>query len=177
MGFIEETGAARYMRDARIAPIYEGTNGIQAMDLVARKLPQGAWQDLFADMRADIAMLPGDGDLGALKPYLDDGLGALETATVWMVGNQGEAHREAAAGAVPYLRMFGTVVGGWLLAKQAVAASTGLAGYDPAFLKAKIVTAHFFAEQVIPQAVALLGPATRGSELFYALDEEQFAAD
>lgn len=176
MGFVEETGAAQHLRDARIAPIYEGTNGIQAMDLVVRKLPQGAWKDLFADIRADIASLPAGGDLGALSPYLEDGLSALETATIWMVGNQGEAQREAAAGAAPYLRMFGIVVGAWLLAKQAVAAERGVDGYDPAFLSAKIVTARFFAEQVIPQAVALLGPATRGSELFYALDEAQFAA-
>ena len=178
MGFIEETGAAQHLRDARIAPIYEGTNGIQALDLVNRKLPQGRWKNLFADIRATIRGLPGDGDLGAIAPYLDDGLAALENATVWMVGNHGDGFNDAAAGATPYLRMFGIVAGGWLLARQAIVASERLAAGegDPAFLKAKIVTARFFAEQIVPQATALLGPVTRGAGMFFALDETQFAA-
>jgi len=178
MGFIEETGAAQHLRDARIAPIYEGTNGIQALDLVNRKLPQGRWKPLFAEMRATIRVLPGDGDLGAMAPYLDDGLAALENATVWMVGNHGDGFNDAAAGATPYLRMFGIVAGGWLLAKQAVVAAERLAAGegDPAFLNAKIVTARFFAEQIVPQATALLGPVTRGGALLFALDEAQFAA-
>jgi 3-(methylthio)propanoyl-CoA dehydrogenase len=178
MGFVEETGAAQHLRDARIAPIYEGTNGIQALDLVNRKLPQGRWKTLFAEMRAFIRALPVDGDLGASKPYLDDGLAALENATVWLVGNHGEGFVDAAAGATPYLRMFGIVAGGWLLAKQAVGASERLAaGHgDPAFLQAKIATARFFAEQVVPQGTALLGPVTRGGAMLFALSEEQFAA-
>ena len=178
MGFIEQTGAAQHMRDARIAPIYEGTNGIQALDLVNRKLPQGRWKALFAEMRGSIRTLPGDGDLGAIKPYLDDGLAALENATVWLVGNHGDSSVDAAAGATPYLRMFGIVAGGWLLARQAVAASERLAAGegDPAFLKAKIATARFFAEQIVPQGTALLGPVTRGGALLFALSEEQFAA-
>ena len=178
MGFVEETGAAQHLRDARIAPIYEGTNGIQALDLVNRKLPQGRWKTLFADIRADIRLLGKDGDLGAMAPYLDDGLAALENATVWLLGNQGDAAADAAAGATPYLRMFGIVTGGWLLAKQALAAQARLAAGegDPAFLEAKITTARFFAEQVVPQGTALLGPVTRGAGLLYALSEEQFAA-
>ena len=178
MGFVEETGAAQHLRDARIAPIYEGTNGIQALDLVNRKLPQGRWKTLFAEMREFIRALPDDGDLGATKPYLDDGLAALENATVWLVGNHGDSFVDAAAGATPYLRMFGIVAGGWLLARQAVAASERLAAGegDPAFLKAKIATARFFAEQVVPQGTALLGPVTRGGAMLFALSEEQFAA-
>jgi len=178
MGFIEETGAAQHLRDARIAPIYEGTNGIQALDLVNRKLPQGRWKNLFIDIRDTILALPGDGDLGAIASYLDDGVAALENATVWMVGNHGDGFDDAAAGATPYLRMFGIVAGGWLLAKQALVAAERLAAAegDPAFLKAKIVTARFFAEQVVPQATALLGPVTRGGSLLFALEEEQFAA-
>ena len=171
MGYVEETGAAQHMRDARIAPIYEGTNGIQALDLVGRKLPQGHWKPLFADMRADIAMLPSDGDLGACKPYLDDALAALESATVWLAGG-GEA---AAAGATPYLRMFGIVAGGWLLAKQGLAAQKRLAAGegDAGFLSAKITTARFFAEQIVPPGTALLGPVTRGSEMLFAIEEQQ----
>jgi alkylation response protein AidB-like acyl-CoA dehydrogenase len=178
MGFIEETGAAQHLRDARIAPIYEGTNGIQALDLVNRKLPQGRWKSLFAEMREFLRTLPNDGDLGAARPYLDDGVAALENATVWLVGNQGDGFTDAAAGATPYMRMFGIVIGGWLLAKQAVAAAERLAAGegDPAFLAAKIATARFFAEQIVPQGTALLGPVTRGGALLFALSEEQFAA-
>ena len=165
MGFIEETGAAQHYRDARIAPIYEGTNGIQAMDLVGRKLPQGRWKSLFADMRADFAETAG------LAPYLEDALAALESATIWLAEGGGE---DNAAGATPYLRMFGLTVGGWLLAKQAAAAAQRLAAGegDPAFLNAKIVTARFFAEQFLPQAAALLGPVTRGAETLFAIPEE-----
>ncbi len=182
MGYVEETGAAQHLRDARIATIYEGTNGIQAMDLVGRKLPQdgGAhWRRLFADIRDTARELPKGGDLGVIGPYLDDALVALETASVWMTGNSGgSAADDAAAGATPYLRMFGITLGGWLLAKQAMAAQARLtagAG-DPAFLSAKIATARFFAEQILPQAPALLGPATRGATGLFAIAEDALAA-
>ncbi len=181
MGFVEETGAAQHLRDARIAPIYEGTNGIQALDLVGRKLGMdgGAhWKSLFSLVRQDIRDLPPKGDLGLLRPYLDDALAALESATVWLTGNRGEALADTAAGATPYLRMFGITIGGWLMARQAVVASERLAAGegDATFLRAKIATARFFAEQVLPQATALLGPVTRGAELHYAIPEEAFAA-
>ena len=176
MGYVEETGAAQYLRDARIAPIYEGTNGIQALDLVGRKLAMdgGAhWRALFADIRQTLRELPPKGDLGALRPYLDDALAALENATVWLTGNSGERLTDTAAGATPYLRMFGITVGGWLLARQAVAASERLAtgDGDAAFLRCKITTARFFAEQVLPQATALLGPVTRGAGVLYAMED------
>ncbi len=182
MGFVEETGAAQHLRDARIAPIYEGTNGIQALDLVGRKLGMdgGAhWRALFTEIRQDIRDLPPKGDLAMLKPYLDDALAALESATVWLTGHRDAAAlTDAAAGATPYLKMFGITVGGWLLARQAVAAAERLAAgdSDPGFLRAKIVTARFFAEQIVPQATALLGPVTRGAELLYAIPEADLAA-
>ncbi|MBW7945310.1 MAG: acyl-CoA dehydrogenase [Sphingomonadaceae bacterium] len=173
MGFIEETGAAQHYRDARIAPIYEGTNGIQAMDLVGRKLPQGRWKSLFADMRADFVLFAAD-DQGGLVPYLEDALAALESATTWLADGGASGGDDNAAGATPYLRMFGLTVGGWLLARQASAAERRLAAGegDPAFLNAKIVTARFFAEQFLPQAAALLGPVTRGAETLFAIPEE-----
>jgi 3-(methylthio)propanoyl-CoA dehydrogenase len=179
MGFVEETGAAQHMRDARIAPIYEGTNGIQALDLVGRKLPMAGgahWRALFSEIRGFIKQLPKAGDLGQLAPYLDDALEALNTATVWMVGNQQDTADDSAAAATPYLRMFGLVMGGYLLAQQAVAAQQRLQNTqgDPAFLRAKITTARYFAEQILPQAPALLGPITRGSALLFALNEAQF---
>ncbi len=177
MGFVEETGAAQHYRDSRIAPIYEGTNGIQALDLVGRKLGMDDgthWRSLFAGERAFIKALPKDGELGQLKPYLDDALEALQTATVWLVGNDGPKLGDNAAAATPYLRMFALTIGGCLLARQAVHASQRLeAGEgDPAFLKAKIVTARFFAEQLLPAAPAMLGPITRGDALLFAIPEE-----
>lgn len=180
MGYIEETGAAQHLRDARIAPIYEGTNGIQAMDLAGRKLGMdgGAhWRALFDEIGDFIADLPGRGPLATLAPYLEDGLEALRTASVWMAGNAGTAPRDMATGAQPYLRLFGSVVGAWLLARQAVEAARRLeqGDGDRAFLEARIVLARFFAEQLLPPATALLGPITRGAELFYAIGEEDLA--
>jgi alkylation response protein AidB-like acyl-CoA dehydrogenase len=165
MGFVEETGAAQHYRDARIAPIYEGTNGIQAMDLVARKLPQGHWRALFADMRADIA------DAGPLA----DALGALEQATAWLLAHPGD---DAAAGASPYLRMSGITLGGWLLLRQANAAKALIASGkgDPVLLSAKVATARFFIDQIAPQATALLPAATAGAAPIFALDEDQLSA-
>jgi 3-(methylthio)propanoyl-CoA dehydrogenase len=181
MGFVEDTGAAQHMRDARITPIYEGTNGIQALDLIGRKLPMdgGAhWRALFDEMRDFIVDLPRDGTLSTLRPYLEDALDALNSATIWMMGNNGDGLNDSAAGATPYLRMFGITMGGYLMARQAVAAAAklGLGEGDPKFLEAKIITARFYIEQIVPQVTALLGPVTRGSELFFALDEAQFLA-
>ncbi len=181
MGFVEETGAAQHMRDSRIAPIYEGTNGIQALDLIGRKLPMdgGAhWKSLFAQIRSFTKSLSNAGDIGQIAPYLEDALEALNTATVWMIGNQADAMNDSAAAATPYLRMFGLVMGGYLLTKQAVAATQRLqaGNADEAFLKAKITTARFFAEQILPQAPALLGPITRGAATVFALSEDQFLA-
>jgi 3-(methylthio)propanoyl-CoA dehydrogenase len=181
MGFVEETGAAQHYRDARIAPIYEGTNGIQALDLVGRKLGMdgGAhWKALFADIHAFTKAMPKDGDLGAMKPYLEDALDALSGTTVWMADAANTSADDLAAGATPYLRMFGLTMCGYLLAKQAAHAATRRAAGegDPDYLNAKITSARFFAEQMLPQAVALRGPATRGAGMLYAMSEAQFAA-
>ena len=179
MGYIEETGAAQHFRDARIAPIYEGTNGIQAMDLVGRKLNMDDgkhWRALFAEIRDFTDQLSDSDDLGALAPYLEDGIEALQHAAVWLTGNDPEQARDVAGGATPFLRMFGTLIGAWLLARQAVEAKRRLddgAG-DIAYLKGKIVTAQFFAEQMLPPATALLGPITRGAETLFAIDEDEF---
>lgn len=181
MGFIEETGAAQHYRDSRIAPIYEGTNGIQALDLVGRKLPMEGgrhWRTLLQRERQFIAGLPKGGELGQLVPWLEDALEALQTASVWVSGNEGDKLGDTAAAATPYLRMFGLTLGATLLARQAAEAVRRLdAGEgDPAFLKAKIVTARFFAEQLLPAAAALLGPITRGAELLYAIPEDVLGA-
>ena len=173
MGFVEETGAAQHYRDARIAPIYEGTNGIQAMDLVGRKLGMEGGRHVRAlvkEMRAAIEALPASGDLGAMKEPLAAIIDAVAAGANWLTDSNRNAD-DAAAGAQPFLRMFGTALGGWLLAVQARTAQSRLAAEkdDPQFLRAKITTARFFAEQIVPPATSLLGPVMRGRETLYAI--------
>jgi hypothetical protein len=157
MGYIEETGAAQHLRDARIAAIYEGTNGIQAGDLVGRKLGRDkgeAARELFTEMTAWLGDL--SGDFAPLRQPLADGLRALKDATGYLV-DAGPAH--AAAGAVPYLNLFGTVLGGALLARLAVDAKRR--GHPLA--AAKLATATFFAEQDLARAPGFLA-AIKGGE-------------
>jgi 3-(methylthio)propanoyl-CoA dehydrogenase len=165
MGFIEETGAAQHLRDARIAPIYEGTNGIQANDLMARKVMRdgGATAKHFiATMRGIDAALSGN-DFAAIRERLRPALDALEDATGWIVGAWNDDPARTIAGAVPYLNLFGFAAGGWLMAKSALAAADRLkrGTGDPAFNKAKIATARFYAEHILPHAAGL-APAIRG---------------
>jgi len=178
MGFIEETGAAQHMRDSRIAPIYEGTNGIQAADLVMRKLPLEGGETVrrfIARIETFAAGL--SGDLGAFKAPLAEAAAALRTASEWLLPKVGSDPVAVAAGSSPYLRLFGTVAGGYLLAVGAEAAAReAAAGNDAPFHKAKIATARFYMEQVLPQAAALVGPATAGAEALYAIDDELLCA-
>ncbi|MGQ0663595.1 MAG: acyl-CoA dehydrogenase [Pseudomonadota bacterium] len=179
MGFIEETGAAQHLRDARIAPIYEGTNGIQANDLVFRKLGRDqAAAALFAEidaLLAELADAPGD-DLAAIGRRLGPGLTALRSATDWLVAKAGRDPRAAAAGAGPYLRQFGLVAGGAALAGSALAAGRKLAagGRDSGFLDAKLATARFYADHILAQAPALLHPIVEGAASLFALQEDSF---
>ncbi|HEY1301134.1 MAG TPA: acyl-CoA dehydrogenase [Stellaceae bacterium] len=164
MGYIEETGAAQHLRDARITPIYEGTNGIQAGDLVGRKLRRdrgAAAAELFVDIEATIAALD-RANLGAVGRALERGLRALRDATRRLV-EMPEA--EAAAGAAPYLEMFGAVAAGWLMARQAVAAARNLAEArgGAEFLQGKIATARFFAEHFLTRSEGLLPGAVGGA--------------
>jgi alkylation response protein AidB-like acyl-CoA dehydrogenase len=177
MGFIEETGAAQHFRDARIAPIYEGTNGIQAMDLVGRKLRQGRWEALFAEIATEIDLAGATPETAALQAPLEAALSALTHATKWTL-DQSDA-QDVTAGASPYLRMFGILMGGYLLARQARIACERIAGGtadDLPFLRTKIATASFFVTQILPQAGALLSAATAGAAPLYAISEDQFAA-
>jgi alkylation response protein AidB-like acyl-CoA dehydrogenase len=167
MGYIEETGVAQHYRDARIAPIYEGTNGIQAMDLVGRKLPMragGVVADHLAAIEATAAELSGaGGELAALGKHLADAHAGLRQATDWLLANGQTDPNNSLAGATPYLRMFGIVTGGWLLARAAAAAQRALdEGGDSDFLRQKLVTARFYAEQVLPQAAGLVPSVTAG---------------
>ena len=167
MGYIEETGVAQHFRDARIAPIYEGTNGIQAMDLVARKLPLragGAIGDYLAAIEAlDEQLAAAGDDLESIRRNLTGGLAALRTATDWILANGHANPLDALAGATPYLRLFSVVTGGWVMAQQALAAQAALTGAVPSdklFYEGKVLTARFFCEQLLPQAVGLLPAIT-----------------
>jgi alkylation response protein AidB-like acyl-CoA dehydrogenase len=180
MGFIEETGAAQHLRDSRIAPIYEGTNGIQANDLVGRKLLRDggeAARELIEEMRALDPMLGArtGGDIAAIRRFLAAGIDALETATRAMVEAGGSDLPGALAGSVPYLKLMGAVTGGWLMAKGALAAADRLAAGagDHGFHEAKVVTARFYAEHVLATAPSLL-PAVTGGGTVMSFDIDRF---
>jgi alkylation response protein AidB-like acyl-CoA dehydrogenase len=167
MGYIEETGVAQYYRDARIAPIYEGTNGIQAMDLVGRKLPMragGVVMDFLAGIAATADEVKAAGDsLAPIGDRLAESLVSLREATEWLMTNGLADPTNALAGATPYLRMAGLVTGGWLLARSALAAQRAIdAGSGSDFLEQKVVTARFYCDQLLPQAAGLLPAVTAG---------------
>ncbi len=149
MGFIEETGAAQHYRDARILPIYEGTNGIQAIDLVGRKLGLGEGQaigDLMDDMRDTLDALDASADptLGSLARRLETALDAASGATAWLIERRARAMPDALGGATAYLKLLGDVVGGWMLAKGALAAVSAVAAGegDLGWLGAKVSLAR-----------------------------------
>ena len=172
MGFIEETGAAQSYRDARIAPIYEGTNGIQAIDLVGRKLTLGDGAGLAAlihDMRATIEALLGHEDprLAAIGSRLESGTDALAAAAEWLTARRHDV--DGLAGATPFLKLMGDVVGGWLLAKGALAC-IGRADRDP-YAAARIGIAGHYAETLLAQAPGKVASITAGADGLKALDE------
>ena len=177
MGYIEETGVAQTLRDARIAMIYEGTNGIQAMDLVGRKLGMDGgehWKALFTRIDGFVAGLPDTGDLGVLRAKIGEAMVSLRFATDWLMEQRNGNMRAVAAAATPYLRLFASTVGAWLLAVGAANAERLLkeGAEDAAFLKGRIAIARFYAEQLLPPAAALMEPVTRGDALLYAQDPE-----
>ncbi len=179
MGFIEETGAAQYYRDARILPIYEGTNGIQAIDLMGRKLALGKGQavrELVADIFPTAAALKSADDawLHTIGARLEAGLAAVQSATGWLIERRGHAQPDALAGATPYLKLLGDVVGGWMLGKQALAAAAHLAaGEGPEdYWRTRIGLARVFAEQILSQSPGLTQAVTQGAvDLFRASPE------
>lgn len=159
MGFVEETGAAQFYRDARIAPIYEGTNGIQAIDLVTRKLPirNGAVAlDLIEEIVATAAAAPRN--LADLAAPLLETTAALRQATRGLLDCLNRDPNSALAGATPYLRMFGTVLGGWFHLRSAIAATDLLARDQggATFLESRVGLARFYCRQILPQASSLL---------------------
>jgi alkylation response protein AidB-like acyl-CoA dehydrogenase len=179
MGFIEETGAAQFYRDARITPIYEGSNGIQAIDLMGRKLALGkgkAVRDLVADIFPTAAALKSADDawLHTIGARLEAGIAAIQSATGWLIERRGHAQPDALAGATPYLKLLGDVVGGWMLGKQALAAASHIAAGEGAqdYWRTRIGLARVYAEQILSQSPGLSQAVSQGAvDLFRASPE------
>ena len=162
MGFIEETGAAQFYRDIRIAPIYEGTNGIQSIDLVTRKLGMRRGQvakDFFELVESHVAEAPEE--LADVAAPLLAALSSLRTATDHLLA--AENPNELLAGATPYLKMFGLMIGGWVHLQSAVAANAGLKSKSDHFLEGRLGLARFYNSQILPQANGLLLAVTAAS--------------
>ena len=179
MGFIEETGAAQFYRDARILTIYEGTTAIQANDLVGRKTSRdgGATARAFiSQMRATVAELAaGAGDLPAIGLRLTDAVDAYESVVDYVVAQYKSDIRAVFAGSVPYLKLAGITHGGWQMARAALAASRMLSeGRDVAFAGAKIATARFFADHMLVTVPAIASSVVSGSAGTLELAEEVF---
>jgi len=181
MGFIEETGAAQHLRDARINPIYEGTNGIQALDLTVRKLARdggAAVRQFIAEITATDEALQrsADRDLKVIGSNLGEARFVFDAATDWVTETLEANPSKAAAVATPYANLFGTVTGGWLLGREALAARARLdtGDGDARFLAAKVKTARFYAENLLPQAAAEAAVVMTGADSTLALADEDF---
>jgi acyl-CoA dehydrogenase len=165
MGFIEETGAAQHYRDARIAQIYEGTNGIQSIDLVTRKIPMmggAVMKDYLDELRRTVAAVKRANDpaFGATGMRLSDAVDSLDRATAWLLGKLDKSPDAALAGATPYLRLFASAAGGCALAEDALAASRLNGGADGG----RVALARFFAENIAVQAGGLETTVTESAD-------------
>ena len=176
MGYIEETGAAQHLRDARITTIYEGTTAIQANDLIGRKIAreQGAtinW--VIGEMRTAAAGL--DGDLAVIGTRQLAAVDALERAVLWIVANFGSDPKAVHAGAVPFLHLFGIVAGGWQMGRAAVIARTRIAAGDgDPFWPAKLATTRFFADHFLTQAAGLAESVVAGAAGALEIADDSF---
>lgn len=179
-GYIEETGMSQFVRDARIAMIYEGANGVQAMDLVGRKLPRDGGRALMTFMGEVGAFLKEQGADDEMKPFvapLQTSLGHLQQASMWLMQNGMKNPDNAGAGATDYMHLLGLVVLGYMWAKIARAANDKLkAGANGATerMNAKLVTGRFFMERMLPATATHLAALSAGSETTMALSAEQF---
>ena len=177
MGYVEETGAAQHMRDARILPIYEGTTGIQAIDFVGRKImaDEGkAMDELLTEMRSLDDALAADERLQEIRTALSDGVDQLQSATSWLL-QQGPLDPNAAGSAsVNMLMLTGTVIGGWQMARAALAIVNGAASDDPSFAEAKLMTVRFYAQHIMPRSHGLADAAMAGPDVIMAFSEEHF---
>jgi len=180
VGYVEETGVAQHFRDARITTIYEGTTGIQASDLVSRKILRDGGAELQALVdeisTAEQELERHGANLATIRAALTVGCAALADAKRWLLANHvGDQHGPGAA-SFNFLMLMGTVVGGWQMARAAATASDYLAAdaSDRAFYEAKIISARFYAEQIMPLATAYCRAIESGSDTVMALSEDQF---
>ena len=179
-GYIEEWGMSQFVRDARIAQIYEGTNGVQAMDLCGRKLAQkggAAVQAFFKVVGDDIAEAKGDETLAPLAEAMEKALGQQQAATMWFMQNAMQNPNHLGAGAHHYMHIMGIVTLGWMWLRMAKVAQAALAAGtdDKAFYEAKLTTARYYMDRYLPDAGALRRKLETGSDSMMALSEEAFA--
>ena len=178
MGYVEETGIAQHWRDVRIAPIYEGTNGIQAADLVFRKLPLAGGQ-VFEKFVSEIGglaeQLIEDDRHSSMGQALLTGKEQLSEAGVWLGSRLAGQPNDAAAGSVPFMRLTGVIVGGYYLARSAQIAQQLLDSGkgDVDFLSDKIAVAKYYAEQILPTVAGLVPTITQGAQQFYAIPNDR----
>ena len=180
-GYVEEWGMSQRVRDARIAQIYEGANGIQALDLVGRKLPAHggrAIQAFFALVVSECASAKGKPELDKIATALESALGDLQASTMWLMANAMANPDNAGAGSVAYMHLTGVVAIGLMWLRMATAAQAALdAGTeDSAFMNAKVITARFYAERSLPETISLRRKLEAGAESVMALPVEAFAA-
>jgi alkylation response protein AidB-like acyl-CoA dehydrogenase len=180
MGFIEETGAAQHLRDARITTIYEGTTGIQAGDLVGRKIAREGgvtvkgWLALLGSFDQELSKSKNP-DIQVIRQRLAAGAQAVGESVEFILGAASKDPNSAFAGAVPFLKLMGIVAGGWQMARAALIAEGKKEG-DQAFYAAKITTARFFADHLLSQAPGLAAVVTSGAAAVMTLTEDQFLA-
>ena len=178
-GYIREHGLEQFVRDARITQIYEGTNGIQAMDLVGRKLPRDngrAIRTFFELVGREIAAAKQSGDPAGVAAALESALADLQAATIWLAHHAPEDPDNAGAGAYAFMDLMGLVSLGWMWLRMAAAAERALAdgADDSALYRAKLVTAQFYAERELPLSSGLRRKVEAGAETLMKMPEEAF---
>jgi hypothetical protein len=178
-GYIREHGLEQFVRDARITQIYEGTNGIQAMDLVGRKLPKDggrAVRSFFELVGRDIAEAKLKGDPAGIAEALEPALNDLQAATMWLAQNSMADPHNAGAGAYPYMDLMGLVALGWMWLKMAAASERAMneGAEDKSFHERKLITARFYAERELPLSTALRAKIEAGAETLMKIPAEAF---
>jgi hypothetical protein len=178
-GYIREHGMEQFVRDARITQIYEGTNGVQAMDLVGRKLPREggrAVRSFFELVGRDIAEAKDAGDPGGIGSALEPALQDLQAATMWLAQNAPADPDNAGAGAYSYMDLMGLVALGWMWLKMAAASSRAIemGAQDTPFHDAKLTTARFYAQRELPLSAALRSKIEAGAETLMQMPAEVF---
>ncbi|URD61187.1 acyl-CoA dehydrogenase C-terminal domain-containing protein [Sphingomonas sp. KRR8] len=178
-GYVREWGMEQFVRDARIAQIYEGTNGVQAMDLVGRKLAKDGGRGVrafFDVVSRDIADARAKGDPAGIAAPLEQAMGHLQASTMWLAQNGMADPNNAGAGAVPYMHLMGLVTLGWMWLKMAQVSARleNEPGEDATFHQTKLATARFYAQRELPKASAYRGQIEAGAETIMALPVEAF---